>query len=290
MSAVDFLRRRRLYKWWLRPLASIAARPQRLVQASALYADALRHGRFLASCPRAGTNFLYALLSAADDACRRDGTPEYRYEKQSHSNRGRWVFERENRIPNNLPHFQQGLLNGEFNPLSERFFVLSHYPAVRSESLFSPAWMRPVVVVRHPFRAARSLFGWHYEENTEAAHRVFLENEVFQIIRFFNYWGPRVRRRAGEDLCLIRYEDLADDPVQCLSSIAKLWNFDYPSRVLEAAADACERQTMLDKIPKHERKENKRVSIDRVDFPNKVSEAYRVTIRENLDDDFGYDI
>lgn len=281
---------KRLYRWWLRPLASIAARPERLVKAGNVYAAALSHGRFLASCPRAGTNFLYALLSAADDARRRDGDPEYRYEQQTQSNRGRWVFEHENRIANNLLHLRQGLLAGEYDHLSERFFVLSHYPAVRWESLFSPAWMRPVVVLRHPLRASRSLFGWHYEENAKAAHEAFLEGEVHQILRFFNYWGPRVQRRAGEDLRLIRYEDLVDDTVQCLSSIAEFWNFDYSSWVLEAAAEACERQRMLDKIPDRKREENKRVSVDGVDLPETVSDSYWQTIREGLDYAFGYDI
>lgn len=176
---------RHVYGWWLRPFASLAARPQRLLQGGRLYVETLRHGRFLASCPRAGTNYLYALLSAADDAARRDGYPQYEYVQQKYSERGRWLFEHENRIPNNLLHLKRALVDGEFDCLSERYFVLSHYPAVRSDTLFPPSWMRPVVVIRHPLHAAESLFWFHYDDCNETSQLLFLYKEINHIVRFF---------------------------------------------------------------------------------------------------------
>jgi len=240
--------------------------------------------------PRSGTNFIYALLTAADHAKREDGPIDYKYQVDAHTGRGKWVFKTETRIPNNLSHFRDRLLSGELDNLSDRFFVLSHFPAIRPETLFSPRWMNPIILVRHPVSAARSLFYFHNDADKDCHHEEFLRNQFAHIRKFFNYWGAFEQDRSQGGSLVIRYESLIDNPVKCLSRINKYWNLDYDREHLKSAAKACRRDQMLKKVPNDKKQENKRVTANRKSLPDHLHAAYARKAQQSIHFDFNYDL
>jgi hypothetical protein len=275
---------------WLNPFLSLAVRPRHFGQAVQMYVEAKRHRRFVATMPRAGTNYLYALLSATDDAARSGASPEYKYTVHPDSGRGKWQFELENRIPNNLLHLQRGLVRGEFNRLSEQFFVLSHYPAVRSESLFRPSQMEPVVLIRHPLHAARSLFSFNYDNWSDKSHAQFLQNEFELIPQFLNYWGMFLECDSGDDVTVVRYEDLMSSPKDSISTICDKWGLNYDVSDYENAVVACRQDKMIEKIPQDRRSNNKRVSIKRQKIPRYIRGEYLNRAISMIEYTFDYEI
>lgn len=280
----------RFYTWWGKPFLSLTKKPKQFLRAVGIFAGALRHRRFLATMPRAGTNFLYALLSAADEVDHTGGNPKYEYAIDPDSQRGKWKFPQENRVPNNLLHFQTRLLRGEFENLSRRFFVLSHFPAVRWVTLFPPAWMRPVVLIRHPLKAARSLFGFFHESTDEKTHRHFLQNRFEMIPRFLNYWGAIANGNSDNSLLILRYEELVDEPAATVSRINKHWNLEHSIEALHTAERACRRKHMVQKVPKDRRSGNKRVSVNKRRIPVSLREAYVDRARSTIKSPFGYEL
>lgn len=225
--------------------------------------------------PRSGTNYLYALLSAMDQASRREKV-DYGFEVDPFSGLGKWDFDLENRIPNNLLHFQQRLLTGGLDKLSPHFFVLSHYPAIRWETLF-PIWrMKPVVVVRHPFHAAESLY-LYFKKDKNNQNASFVQEKADIIVRFFNFWG-----KARNNYLLVRYEDLVSEPVEVIKKIYGYWGIPFHYEKASYAADACKRREMISKIPSEQRNTNKRVSVRKKDMPQDLLQKTKGKISQNV--------
>lgn len=270
-------------------LVSRMASPSRVYKGLKIYFATLKHKRFIASLPRAGTNYLYALLSALRDARYRDGAPRYIYKRQATNNRGKWEFLHEHRIPNSPRHFLKGLANDKYDRLSSFFFVLSHYPAIRREKLFSPSYMKPVVLIRHPVDAAKSLFHFYYDKHNHNNQNSFLSNEINQITQFYRYWGKDDRRR-DESTIFIKYEELTSATKDKLSKITNHWSITLDDKYYEFAKQACTKENMKKRIPARRYKENKRVSVNDKEITKKYIKRYRRKIRRKTSFIFGYEI
>lgn len=287
-------RARHFHGFWWRPALYLLRRPRELAQCAKLHRRARAHGRFLATLPRSGTNYLFALLNSADHVA--SGLSGDYFYDTSQGQRGKWVFSREIVLANNLYHLVQASRAGHLDRLSDRFFVSSHYPAIRKTRLFRPSAMKPVFTVRDVVPALESLLFFTYDGNDEPHQRSFLENDLPHALRYLNYWGKFAQshhRVEGKHYVCVRYESLVENPLRELSRICRFWDLDLPESCLREAVQTCDANRMRSKVPSAEQATNKRISVrdrDRPAFSGENRARLAELLRRGLRYDFGYDV
>lgn len=279
---------KRVYRYWLNPVFRLLVAPQDLQFAVNIYRSALKHGRFLATMRRSGTYYLYALLSAADNA-EKTGSVEYKYETDKISGTGTWRFEYENRVPNNLSHMVNEIRAGKLDNLSDRFFVISHFPSVRPEYLYHPDWMKSVILLRDPLEAAESTFNFHYDEKNEKNHKDCLERWIPLIPKFMNYWGE-YKQCDEKDVLIIKNEDLTNAQLETVKELSRFWNINYGNEAIKKAIKKCTKDEMISKIPYYKKENNKRVTVNKIEFSTYEKDLYANYLRNSIDHYFGYEL
>lgn len=205
-------------------------------------------GRFLATLPRSGSHYLASMLDAAH-ALERGEDGDYDYVTGFRlSGDPAW-------IPRGQP-LVWPVATGSLVQLAERFHgertiaeapvLVGHHPMGVGIVEMDVEPGRPVVLVRHPKAAARSMARKRGlgDLATDERHATFLAR---RYIGWFDTWA---RARAADPdgrILLVRYEDLEADPAAVLGQISEHWRMGLSDRSREEAVVLCSKERMADK-------------------------------------------
>lgn len=203
-----------------------------------------RHGRMLASLPRAGTNWLQAMLNSAHDL-ELGGTGGYEYVPGFKiSGDPSWIPAGQ-RLCWSAPTASLVQLAQEERgrELLEAPVLCSHHPMSRGPLKTDREPGRPVVLVRHPKVAMRSAVRKLGYVDL-ATHRRAARTTAEQHVEWFDTWAAALARPDGDRILVVRYEDLMADTPGTLQAIAGHWDLHLGDDAAARAIEICSRGAM----------------------------------------------
>lgn len=229
------------------------ATPAQLVRAREVISRGRRDGRFLATLPRSGTNWLIALIESSI----------------------------------NLHHG----LDGDYD-LVPNYYVSGdpgwkprgHYPIVRGTTDLAGSG-RPVALVRELGAAVESQIH-KVQRDGSVAQIERVRSLAMKSVGFVEHWQAMAARR-GSDVLVLRFEDLIADPGTSLQRVSDHWSLDLDASAIGQAIELSDRRRMTAKTG--DDRTNVRVTIDVPDVDPTLAAVVREVIRSSsLDGAFGY--
>jgi hypothetical protein len=252
-------------------------------QATAIVRSGRGGGRYLSTMPRSGTNWMRAMLECGLSLSQ--GFPgTFRLEpSRAVTGDDEWVFDGPRfGWPAQPQSLASAIAHGREHPVGDPTYLFSHDPLEAGMVDYRRA--RPVVTIRDPLPAARSLVRKEGIDWLQTGTRLYYC--VNRVERFFSVWEQRI---ADPDVAartlVLRYEDLRADPVAALVRISEHWDLGVDAAVWAQAAAACSWEAMSDVAS--DRPDTMRISIERTEIPEDMDAA----IREQCADvgtSFGY--
>lgn len=228
-----------------------------------------RSGRYLCSLPRSGTNWLLTTLSCA--AVLHDGGSGtyHLVPDRTPAGHDEWVVDGPRHWWPAVPtSFANALANSRDVEVGHPLWFVSHDPV--EQGLIDHRRARPVILVRRPLDAARSLA--HMVDLDDALHRPNgLDLAFRRVPRYFGVWEHRLADPGFAARALVlRYEELRDDPLDGLLRIDRHWELGIGAATWEEAARRCSWDEMARRA--EDRTDTHRISVRAAELPVEVTD------------------
>lgn len=259
------------------------ATPAELLRAREVIARGRRDGRFLATLPRSGTNWLIALIESSINLHHGldgdyDLVPDY------------FVSGDPGWKPRGHRHFWPASLQsvihavGTTPTVADPVILGGHYPIVRGTTDLAGSG-RPAALVRDLVEAVESqIHKVHRDGSVAQIERV--RSMAMESVGFVEHWQAMAARR-GSDVLVLRFEDLVADPGTSLQRISDHWSLDLDASSIGTAIELSDRRRMTAKTG--DDRTNVRVTIDVPVVDPMLAAVVRDVIRSSsLDGAFGY--
>lgn len=243
-----------------------------------------RDGRFLATLPRSGTNWLVAMVESALNLSHgEDGDYDLVARYFASGDEG-WK-------PRGARHYwPNSMLSLVFAartspaPIPETVVIGAHFPITHGITDLGASG-RPVVLVREPVAAFESLLQKEQRRAPVTPQRAMALARAF--VTYFDYWSEIERRRGG-DVLVVRFEDLCVDAAGQLRGIAAHWSLMLSDSTIDRAVELCSRDRMAAKAAGDT--SNVRVSLEPASVDPVLLEQGVGILSDHLDAPFGYEI
>jgi hypothetical protein len=236
--------------------------------------------------PRSGTNWLIAMLCSGLSIA--DGN-EGRFTLEPHrtlAGDDEWVFDGPRHWWPGLPEtLIAALVQDRHVEIGLPLFSVTHDPL--EKGFIDARSARPVVTVREPIAAARSLAHMSDPDWILAEPRR-LAAYFGRVPQFFQRWeerllDPEMRSR----MLVITYEDLRRDPAAALVQIAAHWDLPVDPAIWPRAAELCSWDAMAGLA--RERPDTTRISVTRTGALPQVIEDHITETCTGVGAVFGYE-
>jgi hypothetical protein len=255
-----------------------------LRRAAGIVRTARSSGRFLCTMPRSGTNWVEAMV-ACGISLSQGGTGTFHLEPdRGVTGDDGWVFDGPRYgWPAQPQSLAMAVVQDRDRAVGDPLFVGSHDPL--EPGLIDYRRARPVVTIREPVEAARSLVRKEGVAWT-MAHPSRLPVCVDRVDRFLSIWERRLQDPAvAERTLLLRYEDLRAEPVAALVEIGRHWGLSVDRACWEEAGARCSWSAMAEQAS--DRTDTVRISLKKEALPA-AAEDYIRERGEHMGQAFGY--
>jgi hypothetical protein len=245
-------------------------------------------GRYLATLPRSGTNWLSTMLDSAYNLeLGLDGDFDYVRDYWPTGDPGWAPHGRRLVWPVAALSLTQAVQRYGDRDVPDLPVLGSHFPLTRGIHPLDVGG-RPVVLVRHPAPAIRSLVHMRGTDDPEAHERRALRL-ARDDVRFFAHWARAIDADRAGRILLVRYEDLTGDPAGELARVSDHWELGLSSGAVAGAVDLCSQAAMAAKAGSDPANTRVRVA-EPPPVDERLAERLDAILRDELCDPLGYDV